>query len=292
MNQDYSTSEVDSDSDDQTPLAKKILLSPISRERDINLKNSGHSAGEGSSSNKNTSDSENDEKIVVSPERKLGLERVCKIKLNPSSSIEISEVKLNKTKLVPKNGYLEREIENKIIQNVYEQEFSKNSLGRQDSGLSSCQESSQEVSSAKHFFPKSFAARSCSPSSTQSSELNTASQEPCSIQNDSDVDNPEKDEILTRVDKFISERKKINDQDQLPPSRSQAHAETLIQNVNHTVLGTCSFCMKNEKNGAVIHSNCLHLCCCYPCALFLYKKGRNCPICNCRIKNVKKLFAH
>lgn len=298
LSQDYSTSEVDSDSDEQAALSKKIILSPgLKRERDIILKNSSNSAGEGSSSsNKNTSDSDNDEKIVRSPERKLVLDRVCKIQVNPSSSIEISEVKLNKTKLSPnhqsRNGYLDCKIENKIIQNVYDQELTRSSLKTLDSGLSSCQESSQELSTSKHFFSKAFVARSCSQSSTQSFELHTdftASQEAGSVHNDSDVDNSNKDEILTRVDQFITERKKIADQNH---QRSQTPSEIFNQNVNNTVLGTCSFCMKNEKNGAVIHSNCLHLCCCYPCALYLYKKGRNCPICNCKIKNVKKLFAH
>lgn len=292
LSQDYSTSEIESDSEDQISLSKKFIKSPCI-DRDASLKNSSNSAGESSSSNKNTSDSENDQKTARSPKHKRILDKVCKIKVNPSTSIEISEVKLRKKNLVsnhqPRNGYVEYKIENKIIQSVHDQEQSRNTLKTQDSGLSSCQESSQEIALSKHFGKRSV-ERSCS--SPKRFEELTESQESCEVQHDSDVEHSGKDEILTRVDEFMIQRKISDEQSLQASSQSKDNLESSIQNANNTVLGTCSFCMKNEKNGAVIHSNCLHLCCCYPCALYLYKKGRNCPICNCKIKNVKKLFAH
>lgn len=56
--------------------------------------------------------------------------------------------------------------------------------------------------------------------------------------------------------------------------------------------GTCMTCLTEPKNGVFVHSKFLHLCCCYKCAVKIWNKNKKCPICNCAVKNVMKLFVH
>lgn len=56
--------------------------------------------------------------------------------------------------------------------------------------------------------------------------------------------------------------------------------------------GLCMMCLTEPKNGVFVHSRFLHLCCCYRCAVKVWKKQKRCPICNCKVKNVLKLFVH
>ncbi|GAB0094075.1 hypothetical protein DMENIID0001_092970 [Sergentomyia squamirostris] len=57
-------------------------------------------------------------------------------------------------------------------------------------------------------------------------------------------------------------------------------------------LGLCIMCLEEPKNGVFVHSNFLHLCCCYKCAVKVWKKQKRCPICNAKVNNVLKLFVH
>lgn len=57
-------------------------------------------------------------------------------------------------------------------------------------------------------------------------------------------------------------------------------------------LGLCMFCLTEQKNSVFVHSNFVHLCCCYKCAMKIWKQRKSCPICNCKVKNVMKLFVH
>lgn len=56
--------------------------------------------------------------------------------------------------------------------------------------------------------------------------------------------------------------------------------------------GSCMMCLTQPKNGVFVHSRFLHLCCCYRCAVKVWNKRKRCPICNCKVKNVMKLFVH
>lgn len=58
------------------------------------------------------------------------------------------------------------------------------------------------------------------------------------------------------------------------------------------VNGMCMMCLTEPKNGVFVHSRFLHLCCCYRCAVKVWNKQKRCPICNCKVKNVMKLFVH
>lgn len=312
---------MDSDSDAQVSSSKKMTFPPNAGS-DVTLKTNGNrlssndkceniksanSAGECSSSSSNkSSGSDEDEVTLTSSKRKFVVERVCKIQVNPLSSIEVSKMQLTGTNLTPNhssiNGYSESKIENRIIKSVYEQEIScsRGLLRTQDSGLSSCQESSQEMSTSKRYHPtQAFTGQSLSPRSTQSLESHSdfpASQESTNVPNESDIDNSDNDEIMTRVEKFTLERKKNFNQIQQSQTHSvassQTHPDSVVDDVNDSILGTCRFCMINPKNGVFVHNNCLHLCCCYKCALKVWKKRKSCPICNCKIKNVTKLFVH
>lgn len=56
--------------------------------------------------------------------------------------------------------------------------------------------------------------------------------------------------------------------------------------------GSCMMCLTAPKNGVFVHNSFLHLCCCYRCAVKVWNKRKRCPICNCKVKNVMKLFVH
>jgi Zinc finger, C3HC4 type (RING finger) len=203
-------------------------------------------------------------------------------------------------KLTPSHddNYLDYKIENKLIQNVCRQELSLSkrpkSLEWKDSGMSSCPDSSQEF-----LMTDGFLVRSSSSVSTQSFDSQNdfpASQASTQIQQDSD-DDTDSEAILARVDEFTKERFGKMKHDMSPSSRSRPppidpRPDDFPIDVNDTNLGTCRFCMLNPKNGVFVHQNCLHLCCCYKCALKVWKKRKSCPICNCKIKNVTKLFVH
>lgn len=54
----------------------------------------------------------------------------------------------------------------------------------------------------------------------------------------------------------------------------------------------CMMCLTEPKNGVFVHNNFLHLCCCYKCAMKVWAKSKRCPVCNCKVKNVMKLYVH
>lgn len=54
----------------------------------------------------------------------------------------------------------------------------------------------------------------------------------------------------------------------------------------------CITCETNPRNGAFIHGTTLHLCCCYSCAVKIWRISRRCPICNRRITNVIKSLSN
>lgn len=322
---DSSSSDVESDSDG--PLAKKIALSPrveahmltpscvvskngnlLNLKDKLNVESSKHanSAGELSCNNNTSSDDGDDGDIVR------------KIKVSPLSSIEISKVNVedrsdlsSKTlvKLTPSllnDNFLEYKLENKIIKSVYRQEFllqkRQSSLEWKEPGVRSFQESSQEFSMSPDL-DDGFLVRSTSSGSTQSFDSQNdlpASQTSTQIQQNSE-DDTDIEGILSRVEEFTQERKSKM------KTNSPAHAlsvsnklvaytdsqsDDLLADVNDSNLGMCRFCMVNPKNGVFVHNSCLHLCCCYKCALKVWKKRKSCPICNCKIKNVTKLFVH
>ncbi|XP_055371200.1 E3 ubiquitin-protein ligase Mdm2-like [Condylostylus longicornis] len=55
---------------------------------------------------------------------------------------------------------------------------------------------------------------------------------------------------------------------------------------------SCIVCLDGPKNGVFVHSRFLHLCCCYRCAVKIWNKNKKCPICNCAVKNIMKIFIH
>lgn len=73
-------------------------------------------------------------------------------------------------------------------------------------------------------------------------------------------------------------------------SRSSEMGENICSSEN--TLGFCIFCLSEPKNSVFVHSNFVHLCCCYKCAIKVWKQRKACPICNCKVKNVMKLFVH
>ncbi|XP_055635105.1 E3 ubiquitin-protein ligase Mdm2-like isoform X2 [Toxorhynchites rutilus septentrionalis] len=73
---------------------------------------------------------------------------------------------------------------------------------------------------------------------------------------------------------------------------SQSPNFNLVDSNSGGSLGDCMFCLSEPKNSVFVHSNFVHLCCCYKCAVKIWKQRKACPICNCKVKNVMKLFVH
>lgn len=86
-------------------------------------------------------------------------------------------------------------------------------------------------------------------------------------------------EMLTIKEKLRSQQPGFNDKKQNP----------ICDYPNY---GSCMTCLVEPKNGVFVHSRFLHLCCCYKCAVKIWNKNKKCPICNCAVKNVMKLFVH
>lgn len=76
------------------------------------------------------------------------------------------------------------------------------------------------------------------------------------------------------------------------PGTPEGAAAAAAANGIDSSYGLCMMCLSQPKNGVFVHSRFLHLCCCYRCAVKVWNKQKRCPICNCKIKNVMKLFVH
>jgi hypothetical protein len=50
----------------------------------------------------------------------------------------------------------------------------------------------------------------------------------------------------------------------------------------------CVTCLENPRNGIFVHSKIGHICCCYKCALKVWKEAGRCPVCNCKVNTVLK----
>lgn len=329
--QECSTSELESDSEFDSPAKKKFnrdeCVTPTTTtatsssklcmktgnqfmKNEIN-ENSKHANSAGELSCNNTSSDEGGETTTILPFSNKEGEIVKKIKVSSSASIEIAKVancypttssliKLESS--LNEDKYLEVKVENKIIQNVYRQEMCLSHrpmppkyLELKDSGLSSCQESSQEFSSSP-VEEGGYLVRSASSVSSQSIESNNSdfpvSQASTQLQHDS-LDETDSEGMLTRVEEFTQkcQDKTEKEVQQFKPVNTFDDDDD-DKDIYESNLGMCRFCMVNPKNGVFVHSNCSHLCCCYKCALKVWKKRKSCPVCNCKIKNVLKLFAN
>lgn len=304
--QDYSTSEIESDSDFDSPAKKKFVCdnltstSVVATSSSLSTsssaattastsclikngnqflkiekhENSKHANSAGELSCNNSSSDENDDGETSHPQLLSNCSNsggiVKKIKVSPSASIEIA-------KCYPSSSIkssLGVKLENKLISKVLLPKY----LDLKDSGLSSCQESSQECLSSPLDEGTSYLTRTISSISSQSLESNSdCHTQSTQLLQDSNEET-DSEEILSRADQFTK--------------KCQGPVETFKDDIYDSNLGICRFCMVNPKNGIFIHSNCSHICCCYQCALKVWKKRKSCPVCNCKVKNVLKVFAN
>lgn len=84
-----------------------------------------------------------------------------------------------------------------------------------------------------------------------------------------------------------SKRRAFSDTDE-----PQSQAPILKQIFGLDAYGPCMICLSQPKDGVFVHSRFLHLCCCYRCAVKIWNKQKRCPICNCKVNNVQKIFVH
>ncbi len=204
---------------------------------------------------------------------------ITKIKMSSSSLIEISKVHEstnNEIFIDKKSSQAPDMVSIKVISNKSSIFTPLKKFVDIDSGCSTSP-SSQEIFSSQDF--------SCRASS----------QELLDSQNTigDDTAGEEDDEaILERVESFSKNYGKNPDCKPHPLERTDSVDLSATLDENESNLGLCRFCFANPKNGVFVHGNSLHLCCCYKCAVKVWKKRKSCPICNCKIKNVTKLFVH
>ncbi|XP_022175656.1 E3 ubiquitin-protein ligase Mdm2-like isoform X2 [Myzus persicae] len=66
--------------------------------------------------------------------------------------------------------------------------------------------------------------------------------------------------------------------------------ENNITLMNENINNICNICYIMPKNGVFNHGKIGHIYCCYPCAKKLWRKSKNCPLCNVKIKFVTKMI--
>ncbi|XP_049842033.1 uncharacterized protein LOC126292216 isoform X2 [Schistocerca gregaria] len=52
----------------------------------------------------------------------------------------------------------------------------------------------------------------------------------------------------------------------------------------------CMTCYSRSLDGIFVHSKYAHMCCCYKCTVRVWKTTKRCPLCNCKVMNVLRLF--
>lgn len=98
--------------------------------------------------------------------------------------------------------------------------------------------------------------------------------------------------FLKRVESFSENYRENPVMQPTPVHRTESIDLAKHVDENESNFGLCRFCFASPKNGVFVHNNCVHLICCYKCAVKVWKKRKSCPICNGKIKNVTKLFVH
>lgn len=159
-------------------------------------------------------------------------------------------------------------------------------LSQKDSGFSSIPSSSQEIPS----------------SSSQSDDLQILPNKYSEHENDSDcprhtedshnnVENFQSNDVPLKLNKSVVKRDISKFSENSLKSKSN---KKLASNFDDTTDNSdlCVVCLSEPKNGAFIHTKFAHLCCCYRCAVKIWNTRKKCPICNCPVKNVLKLFVH
>ncbi|KAG4068677.1 hypothetical protein HA402_002368 [Bradysia odoriphaga] len=141
---------------------------------------------------------------------------------------------------------------------------------------------------------KSFESTASSAITSQSSSLSQASTSSSSttssgIRSMSSCSGPNLlyknvESVPTRVN---SKRRAYSDTDE-----PQSQPPILKQIFGLDAYGPCMICLSQPKDGVFVHSRFLHLCCCYRCAVKIWNKQKRCPICNCKVNNVQKIFVH
>lgn len=140
---------------------------------------------------------------------------------------------------------------------------------------------------------KSFDSNVSSTITSQSSNLSQASTSSSAtsatsgIRSMSSCSGPNLYKNVEIVPARVSKRRAYSDTDE-----PQSQPPILKQIFGLDAYGPCMICLSQPKDGVFVHSRFLHLCCCYRCAVKIWNKRKRCPICNCKVNNVQKIFVH
>lgn len=137
---------------------------------------------------------------------------------------------------------------------------------------------------------KSFESNVCSTITSQSSNLSqasTSSSTTSGIRSLSSCSGPNLHKNVDSVPARVTKRRAYSDTDE-----PQSQPPILKEIYGLDAYGPCMICLSQPKDGVFVHSRFLHLCCCYRCAVKIWNKRKRCPICNCKVNNVQKIFVH
>lgn len=102
------------------------------------------------------------------------------------------------------------------------------------------------------------------------------------------------EEILTvseepKDNQKSNNRKRRRDNDDLLMTDELPAKTRLVTGLNEEK-ELCIICNSNMKDSIFLHGRIAHMCCCYKCSVKTWKINKRCPMCNCIIKNVVKVF--
>ncbi|XP_017786094.1 PREDICTED: E3 ubiquitin-protein ligase Mdm2-like [Nicrophorus vespilloides] len=141
----------------------------------------------------------------------------------------------------------------------------------------------------EHLKMPSFADSAIS-SSSSTTKRKSAQSEDVDDDDDDDVEENEEPASKRRRKNIDSESDLMKCDSGLSSGLSQSSSTS--SSSDETKFGTelCIMCNTSPQNGIFLHGSIGHMCCCYKCAMKSWKSSKRCPVCNCKVKNVIKVF--
>lgn len=99
-------------------------------------------------------------------------------------------------------------------------------------------------------------------------------------------ENDEEDEKKAKVETTPQQ------QQEEKPTVSGVAAARRTEDVSETLTNgeLCILCNVKPRNSVFVHGRIGHMCSCYKCAMRTWAINKRCPLCNCKVRNVLKVF--
>lgn len=126
---------------------------------------------------------------------------------------------------------------------------------------------------------------------SSSSDLTTVATSAAAAANANTVPEDQQQQLDTnKSDCLVVEntQKRTSDSEETRQDFSENIAKPVISIPENREL--CIMCNTNPKNSIFLHGNIAHMCSCYKCAMRTWGTNKRCPVCNCKVRNVVKVF--